>query len=447
MAWLTLLYGILAVTTVSLLRNALRPGLRDVPGPFLAKFSNLWRLYTTWQRTFKDDIPVLHKKYGSSLVRIGPNLSDMVKPMLPIFRGKKQPTMFAAGDNKTHGRLRRPVAGAFAMTKMTMSRSIGFMKAGGDVDGVLKTLQKELDYRGITLAMPGLDDIFRLNPISAFLRPNQTAHFAQRSRRILEDRLSEKDGADEVGRTRPLDFTHRFLEAQKKDPTITDGQMIGYVQANLVAGSDTTAIAMRTAIYYTLKTPWILKRLREELDSRNITYPIPYKTAYYELPFCAAVVKEALRYHFPLIGLMERLIPESGLELPDGKKLPGGTVIGMQPDLIGCDKGIYGADADEFNPVRWLQAPGETDKDHGERLKAMNGADLAFGYGPRACLGKHVAEMEIYKFIPTLFGLLDLNFVRPNEPWKLRKLFIVKQSGMDMYMSWREGKNLDSLKA
>ena len=30
-----------------------------------------------------------------------------------------------------------------------MSRSLGFMKAGGDVDGILKTLQKELDYRGL----------------------------------------------------------------------------------------------------------------------------------------------------------------------------------------------------------------------------------------------------------------------------------------------------------
>jgi hypothetical protein len=30
-----------------------------------------------------------------------------------------------------------------------MSRSLGFMKAGGDVDGVLAQLQKDLDYRGI----------------------------------------------------------------------------------------------------------------------------------------------------------------------------------------------------------------------------------------------------------------------------------------------------------
>lgn len=32
---------------------------------------------------------------------------------------------------------------------MTMSRSIGFMKAGGDVDEILVAVQKELDYRGI----------------------------------------------------------------------------------------------------------------------------------------------------------------------------------------------------------------------------------------------------------------------------------------------------------
>lgn len=30
-----------------------------------------------------------------------------------------------------------------------MSRSLGFMEAGGDVDGVLKQLSKETDYRAL----------------------------------------------------------------------------------------------------------------------------------------------------------------------------------------------------------------------------------------------------------------------------------------------------------
>ncbi len=37
---------------------------------------------------------------------------------------------------------------------MTMSRNLGFLKAGGDVDGVLKQLQKDLDYRGIVSPNP-----------------------------------------------------------------------------------------------------------------------------------------------------------------------------------------------------------------------------------------------------------------------------------------------------
>jgi hypothetical protein len=71
--------------------------------------------------------------------------------------------------------------------------------------------------------MPSIDRIWRLNPVSKFFKPNQSAHFATRCRRILEDRLSEKDGTGESRKDRLHDFTHRFLEAQRKDPSISDG--------------------------------------------------------------------------------------------------------------------------------------------------------------------------------------------------------------------------------
>lgn len=37
---------------------------------------------------------------------------------------------------------------------------------------------------------------------------------------------------------------------------------------------------------------------------------------------------------------------------------------------------------------------------------------------------------------------VQVKFVHPEEPWKIRQLFIAKQSGMDSYLSWREGKSL-----
>lgn len=152
--------------------------------------------------------------------------------------------------------------------------------------------------------MPTIDKLYKMNPVKGFFKPNQSSHFATRCRKILHDRLSQQDGSEEARKGRPTDFTDRFLEAQKKDPSISEGQLIGYVQANLIAGSDTTAVVIRSAIYYALKQPWIHKRMVEEIDAKyNGTFPVPYKVARFELPFCAAVIRESLRKHFAFIGV------------------------------------------------------------------------------------------------------------------------------------------------
>ncbi|KAH8658385.1 cytochrome P450 [Xylariales sp. PMI_506] len=494
---------------VRFVRAASQPGLAGVPGPFLAKFTDLWRLYKVWNWTFKQDLPKLHEYYNSRLIRVGPNLlsctdpraveviygfqsqfkkSDMVKAMGPIYQGKRQPTMFAAADNKTHAAIRKPVAPAYSMSKiiqfepfvdknmklfytkldelfistnkpcdyhnwvqywafdvifeMTMSRNLGFMEAGGDVDGVLKQLNRETDYRAISLTMPIIDRLVKWNPLNWFYKPDKSPSFALRCKQILHQRIEEQtSGAATADANRPADFTTAFLDAQVKDPSIGDGQLIGYAKANLTAGSDTISVILRTAVYYSLKQPWIAKRIVEEVDAKVKSFPVPFQVARFELPFCGAVVRESLRKHFAFIALLEREVPEGGCELPDGTKLPAGVVVGMHGDAIGLDKTIFGENADDFDPLRWLPRSDEPREDFQNRLRAMNAHDLAFGRGTRGCIGRHVAEMEIYKFVPTFFGLLEARLVRPDDPWQLRQLFVFKQSGMDMYLNWRGDKN------
>lgn len=49
----------------------LKSPLKKLPGPFLAKFSNVWRLYNHYSQTHIETQKALHKKYGD-VVRLGP---------------------------------------------------------------------------------------------------------------------------------------------------------------------------------------------------------------------------------------------------------------------------------------------------------------------------------------------------------------------------------------
>ena len=158
-----------------------------------------------------------------------------------------------------------------------------------------------------------------------------------------------------------------------------------------------------------MKSPRILATLRAELDVTQLTFPVPYSAAY-KLPYLGAVIKESLRIH-PIAGatFFERIVPAAGLKVPDSDVvLPEGTVVSVFPRLSACDKKIYGADADIFRPERWMKGENESEAEFRERIAAMNSSDISFGKGSRACLGKHIAELELFKTVSTLAALMDV---------------------------------------
>ena len=170
----------------------------------------------------------------------------------------------------------------------------------------------------------------------------------------------------------------------------------------MFAGSDTTGITLRAVLYYVLKNPRVHRRLQQELDEANFPSPVSYRAAQ-SLPYLTAVIEEATRMH-PAVGLpLERIVPASGLTLPDGRFIAPGTIVGMNAWVVHQDKNVYGPDAESFNPDRWLQGSDETAAEYQARRSRMREADLTFGAGNRVCLGKNISILEIYKFMATLF--------------------------------------------
>lgn len=225
--------------------------------------------------------------------------------------------------------------------------------------------------------MPFLDYWLGKNPIVQIGTPPFRA-MTSIIAKYLTDRYQGNDRA--YHRPEEPDFLDHFIEAKKADPEdVDDAQIVSWLMINVLAGADTTTLALKTAFYYCLRNERIWQRLRRELlaaGAREAT-PVPYEVAH-SAPYLEAVVREALRI-LPGISMpLERYVPKDGHRLSDGSFLPGGSTVGVNPYLIARNQGIYGDDVEEFRPERWLrdEAAGETQEQFEARLAAMNSVDL-----------------------------------------------------------------------
>lgn len=198
------------------------------------------------------------------------------------------------------------------------------------------------------------------------------------------------------------------------------------------AGSDTTAIGFRAVFYSLMKNPMVYAELMRELDTarqeRKLSFPVTYAEAS-KLPYLGACVKEALRVHTGVQLTMARIVPEGGMDL-GGTFIPAGYRVGMNGAVIHYDTSIFGEDAAEYRPGRWLEDP--------ERAKKMDKYMLHFGAGTRTCIGKNISIAEIHKLVPEVLMHFKMEMWQPEATWKTRNLWFCKQTNIVVRLARRD---------
>lgn len=237
------------------------------------------------------------------------------------------------------------------------------------------------------------------------------------------------------------DFLDKFIEAKNADPeNVTDEQIVSWLMVNMIAGADTTAITIRSSLYFSLKNPSVWDRLTEEVLAAGFhgRTPPSYKEVK-ALPYVDAVIREALRMLPGVSMTMERYVPREGFVLPNGDYLPEGTIVGMSPYILARNKSVFGEDADIFRPERWLRddAGGETEEQFQKRLLLMNQTDLSFGGGSRICIGKNMGLFQTYKVLATLITLFEIELADPKKEWKVINSWFPRQEGLEVKLKKR----------
>ncbi|KAL0095609.1 hypothetical protein J3Q64DRAFT_1712018 [Phycomyces blakesleeanus] len=173
----------------------------------------------------------------------------------------------------------------------------------------------------------------------------------------------------------------------------------------VIAGSETTAVAMSWLIAVTLNYPEIQTKIQAEIDAFTSEYGrLPEFSEAHKLPYLCSTQKESLRYRsittFGLPHEASEDIDFKGYHIPKGAML----IVSMKTLHMNSDK--Y-KDPEKFIPERFM------DK-YTTISSAANGPILErdqynFGWGRRICPGIHLAEMEMFEVFIRLFSSCDIS--------------------------------------
>jgi cytochrome P450 family 110 len=233
--------------------------------------------------------------------------------------------------------------------------------------------------------------------------------------RIIEEELATRRASGALGD----DVLSLMLQARYDDGApLPDAEIRDKLYDMLIAGYETTAVALAWAGYEILHDRAIHARVRDEADAAGDDLD-----AIVRLPFLEAVIYESLRRHPNFVMLTRRAARPIALK---GYTLPAG---------IGLSAAIGRAHfRDETFPEPFAFRP--------ERFLGRSYSPfeyLPFGGNVQRCLGAAFALYQMKIVLATLFRLHELRLLRDPVPPKARAATVAPARGVELEVTSRRG--------
>jgi cytochrome P450 len=218
-----------------------------------------------------------------------------------------------------------------------------------------------------------------LPPAARFLPTPAMLEFRRAVRRldeivyriIAERRKNEADTGD---------LLSMLMQARDEDGSrMSDKQLRDEVMTFLLAGHETTALALSWSWHLLAQNPEVESKLHEELD-RVLGGRTPEFSELRNLNYAERVVKESMRLYPPAWSVARTAAKDFDIA---GYRIPSGANVVMSTWIMHHDP-RYFPDPYKFEPERWLSAESQRPRF----------AYFPFGGGPRQCIGNSFALME-----------------------------------------------------
>jgi cytochrome P450 len=215
---------------------------------------------------------------------------------------------------------------------------------------------------------------------------------------VARDSIADKRAKLLKGESKQIDI----LSVAMESGGFSDEDLVNQLMTFLAAGHETTASAMSWAVYELCKHPDVQQKLREEIRAELDLHGEIDSTKIDRLPYLNAVLNETMRVFPPVPLTLRETANDTSIQ---GHFVPKATTVVICPWAINTSEQLWGPDAKQFNPDRWLGA-GRANTGGAE----SNFAVTTFLHGPRSCIGKQFAMAEFACLIAALVGKFEIEF-------------------------------------
>ncbi|KAH1519211.1 hypothetical protein KXX06_010233 [Aspergillus fumigatus] len=248
-----------------------------------------------------------------------------------------------------------------------------------------------------------------LSPLTKLLVPRYLHQRREASFQLTVEKVSRRLHRQ----TNRPDFISYILRHKDDENRMSRQEIDANAATFVLAGSETTAALLSGCTFYLLKNPHIYRRLVTEIRSR-FQHPSEIRlSSIATLSYLNAVLEESLRIYPPIPAMLPRLVPEEGAMI-NGEYVPAGTSVSMSLWSTFHSSGNF-HNPDSFVPERWLASPEE----EASRCFTMDKKEAfqPFSYGPRNCLGQHLANAEMRLILAKVFWHSDMELCPESENW------------------------------
>ncbi|KAA8533810.1 hypothetical protein F0562_031327 [Nyssa sinensis] len=249
---------------------------------------------------------------------------------------------------------------------------------------------------------------------------------------IRRKREQMENGTHDKGKE---DILSRFLMESEKDPeNMTDQYLRDITLSFITAGKDTSANTLTWFFYMLCKHPLVQEKVAHEVreasgaEDNLSTDEFPNKlteATLDKMQYLHAALTETLRL-YPAVPVDGKSSENDDI-LPDGFKIKKGDGVNYMTYAMGRMKYIWGEDAEEFLPERWL--------DNGVFRSESPFKFTAFQAGPRICLGKDFAYRQMKILAAVLLFFFKFKLADESKEATYRTMFTLHMDkGLHLYV-------------